>query len=340
METKRLNCKLTDVKVADLSDQFYTFEGYASTFGNVDRGDDAVVKGAFKDCLKELNKNATPIPNTEYSKLLPVLWQHEWDEPIGSFVEMKEDDKGLYVKAIMPKDDDFVKGRVIPQMKAGSVSDMSIGFMINDYSINDGVRMLEKLNLYETSLVTIPMNPEANLTTFKSAVFSNDLPMADKSTPFDHDAAQDRHSEKGVDHQSYLIADNKGDVVEYLLPVTDFVDGKLMVIPKAVFYAAYKINKINIDDATKENVIANIEKYYQKMGLESPYMKSGALRIDDAEVFSERELESLMKSGVSFSQTTAKAIISVLKSGSHRDDDEAQRDAELKANLEKLLNTL
>ena len=103
--------------------------------------------------------------------------------------EAREDAKGLFVKGIMPKDDTFVSGRVIPQMKSGSVSDMSIGFMIKDYDIKEGVRYLKEVSLLETSLVTIPMNPEANVTGFKNAVSYQDLPLADRDCAWDASAA-------------------------------------------------------------------------------------------------------------------------------------------------------
>ena len=44
--------------------EFGYFEGYASTFGNIDRTDDVVVSGAFHRCISK-------------GKLIKMLWQHQ-----------------------------------------------------------------------------------------------------------------------------------------------------------------------------------------------------------------------------------------------------------------------
>jgi phage head maturation protease len=133
LERKQLSF---EVKQIDREDpNYFTFEGYASTFGNIDLGDDIVAKGAFTESLKENPK-------------VKVLWQHKMDEPIGVPQIMREDEKGLFVVANLPKEDQFVKGRVMPQVKIGSVA--------------------EKLDLFEFSLVTKAMNPQAQVTNFKS----------------------------------------------------------------------------------------------------------------------------------------------------------------------------
>lgn len=133
----------------------FVFEGYLSTFGNVDNGGDVIVKGAFAKSLQ--------------SRMPSLLWQHDMNEPIGVFKEVREDEIGLYVKGCLPRDDDFVAGRVIPQMKVGSVKTMSIGYYANDYEYDaDGVRVLKEVTLLEGSLVTIPMNDMAKVSGFKS----------------------------------------------------------------------------------------------------------------------------------------------------------------------------
>jgi HK97 family phage prohead protease len=136
--------------------QFFKFSGYASTFGNIDRVNDVVVRGAFIESLKEM----MPI----------LLWQHEWHEPVGVFLKCQEEEKGLYVEAKMPLDDDFVRGRVVPQMKVGSIKSMSIGYSTENYTYdeNSGITYLNKLKLWEVSLVTIPANSQAVITDMKS----------------------------------------------------------------------------------------------------------------------------------------------------------------------------
>lgn len=141
--------------LADVGDEFFRFEGLASTFGNIDLVDDIVQPGAFKESILE--------------KLPIILWQHDMQEPIGMPEEIRETDAGLFVRIRLPKSDDLVKGRVMPQMKVGSIRTMSIGFRTKTFSIDQdtGIRELIKVDLKEISLVTFAANPLAVVTGFK-----------------------------------------------------------------------------------------------------------------------------------------------------------------------------
>jgi HK97 family phage prohead protease len=135
----------------------YKFEAYVSTFGNVDLGGDVVMPGAFSKSIKE-------------NPSIPILWQHKHDMPIGQSTNLFEDSKGLFVKYDLPKEDTFVSGRVLPQVKIGSIKEMSMGYWANEYSHDSktGNRHLDELTIFEGSLVTKAMNPEALITAFKS----------------------------------------------------------------------------------------------------------------------------------------------------------------------------
>lgn len=142
-------------QIDDSDDEFFRFEGLASTFGNVDLVNDIVVRGAFKDSLVE----RTPV----------ILWQHKSDSPLGMPEDIRETEQGLFLKAKLPKADTFVAGRVIPQIKVGSISTMSIGFRTVERDFNDeGIRLLKKVDLLEVSLVTFPANELAKVTGFKT----------------------------------------------------------------------------------------------------------------------------------------------------------------------------
>jgi HK97 family phage prohead protease len=143
-----------EIKQVKDDGEFFTFEGLASTFNNVDLVDDVVAKGAF---LKSLGER-TPV----------ILWQHNTNEPIGMPSEISENDEGLFIKARLPKEDDLVRGRVMPQMRVGSITKMSIGYSVKDSDNNGQVRVLKEIDLFEVSLVTFPANPKANVTGFKN----------------------------------------------------------------------------------------------------------------------------------------------------------------------------
>lgn len=151
-----------EVKQVQEDEEYFTFEGYASTFGNVDLGDDAIMKGAFASSLA---KNSS----------VPVLWQHQMSEPVGKSIQLYEDQVGLFIKAILPKSDTLVSGRIIPQMKVGSIREMSIGFFTRDAEMEKGIRLIKEIELYEVSLVTKAMNPQALVANFKSMESIRDI---------------------------------------------------------------------------------------------------------------------------------------------------------------------
>jgi hypothetical protein len=92
-------------------------------------------------------------------------------DPIGVFTEIKEDEHGLFLRGKMRKG--FEKTKWIASLiEDGAIDSMSIGFGLGrdgyEYDQAKDVRYLTSVKLYEISLVTIPMNAEARLTSFKS----------------------------------------------------------------------------------------------------------------------------------------------------------------------------
>jgi hypothetical protein len=135
-----------------------TFEGYASVFNNVDSHRDRVHPGAFKTSIKAREK---PVQ---------LLWQHQWQSPIGTITSLFEDAHGLYVKGTLLLDVAQAK-EAYSLMKAGVVRGLSIGYSVKRSRRNadTGVRELLDLNLWEISLVTQPANEAAQVTVVKSA---------------------------------------------------------------------------------------------------------------------------------------------------------------------------
>jgi hypothetical protein len=138
-----------------------TFTGYLSVFNNVDQGGDIVAPGAFADTL-EAWKAKGDLP--------PVLWQHRSGEPLGPFLEMREDSVGLWVKGQLLISDVPRAKEARALLKAKAIKGMSIGYVTRDDSWDrvTGIRTLKKLDLYEGSLVTFPMNAMAGVSNVKS----------------------------------------------------------------------------------------------------------------------------------------------------------------------------
>lgn len=143
------------------------FEGHASVFGNIDEGNDIVVPGAFKETLKEHKANGTSPA---------ILWQHDPRQPIGTPVDLKEDDKGLRVKGQLVLDVQQAR-EAHALLKSGAVSGMSIGFMPKKQETDEetGIRKLISVDLWEFSIVTFPMNPRAQVDAVKGRLFGGEM---------------------------------------------------------------------------------------------------------------------------------------------------------------------
>lgn len=131
-----------------------TISGYASLFGKTDQGGDVVQKGAYGASLTRLKDAGISVK---------LLWQHDPLQPIGVWDEVREDDRGL-----------FVKGRLLTEtqrgheaavlIKAGAIDGLSIGYRtVKAERDAGGQRLLAELELWEVSLVTFPMLSQARV---------------------------------------------------------------------------------------------------------------------------------------------------------------------------------
>lgn len=146
-----------------LLDEKGLFEGYGSTFGNLDLGKDIVEKGAFTRSLKEHKKAGT----------LPAMyWMHDRREPIGDWLEMEEDDKGLRVKGQLWCGETESANKAYRLLKGTSTKGLSIGYGVrkSEYDDKKGIRKLIDCDLPEVSVVGYGMNPKALVTSVKSAL--------------------------------------------------------------------------------------------------------------------------------------------------------------------------
>ena len=135
-------------------DDGWTFSGYASTFGNIDDGGDVVLRGAFSETLQRRRPK--------------LLWQHDIAEPLGKVLSLREDERGLFGEFKLSK---TTRGHDAYQLlKDGAIDSMSIGYIPEDQEFsNDGIRKLLSVDLLEISVVSIPMNEEALITSVKAS---------------------------------------------------------------------------------------------------------------------------------------------------------------------------
>jgi len=154
-DTTMSNKLTTHLEIKALSKR--QFEGYGSIFGNKDLGDDVVMHGAFNKTLSDhKGKNTLPA----------MLWMHDPGRIPGKWLEMEEDANGLYVKGVLADTDLGNEVHTLLGMKA--VSGLSIGYITKQQEFEDGIRLIKEADLLETSIVSIPMNPLAQVTHSKT----------------------------------------------------------------------------------------------------------------------------------------------------------------------------
>lgn len=153
---------------ADLStvDADGTFTGYASLFGRTDLGRDRVLPGAFAASLAR--RGAAGVK---------MLFQHDPNQPIGVWLELREDAAGLFVKGRLTTE--VARAReVLSLMRARALDGLSIGYRTVRGRTDDksGIRSLIEVDLFEISVVTFPMLPEARVAAVKGGRFAGRLP--------------------------------------------------------------------------------------------------------------------------------------------------------------------
>ena len=139
--------------VKELDDWAVEISWYAST-KDKDRWWDVVEPKAFASALERYMTN--PI----------VLLQHKTDKPIGVVEEADIDDNWLYIKAKISQNTDWV----VDLIKNWVLRAFSIWYSVKDYETDvreladwtyDMTNIIKDLELYEISVVSIPMNPYA-----------------------------------------------------------------------------------------------------------------------------------------------------------------------------------
>lgn len=140
-------------------DEHGRFAGYASVFGVVDNQRDRVSRGAFKRSLLE---RKSPVQ---------LLWQHQWENPIGTIEKLFEDERGLYIEGKLLLAVEKAR-EAYALLKAGALRGLSIGYQSKQARRcpDSGVRELLDVELWEISIVTVPANAAANVTVVKQAV--------------------------------------------------------------------------------------------------------------------------------------------------------------------------
>lgn len=169
-----------EVKFADDAEDG-TFAGYGAVFGNIDSYGDMIVKGAFKDTLREAKKSGQwPAMLLQHGG-----WGSDDMTPIGVWTDFEEDDKGLKVEGKLAVETQRGKDvHALLKMKPRpAITGMSIGYRVRDFERGTKpgmpIRTIKKVHLVEVSLVTFPANTLARIDGVKGLVNLTERQMED-----------------------------------------------------------------------------------------------------------------------------------------------------------------
>ncbi len=135
------------------------FSGYASLFHVRDGGGDIIQPGAFAATLRR-----------RAARGVRMLYQHDPARPIGVWLALREDARGLYAHGRLAMTS--AAGReVAALLRAGALDGLSIGFRTLRASRDPlrKARLIHAVDLWEISLVTFPMLPGARVRHVKAA---------------------------------------------------------------------------------------------------------------------------------------------------------------------------
>ena len=136
------------------------FAGYAVIWGDRNAHNEIVQRGAFRQSLEQHRADGTkPV----------MLWAHDPSEIIGVWTEIREDEKGLFVRGRLITS--TARGReAYDLLKAGALNGLSIGFRVlkGGETRQAGVRILTGIDVREISLVGMPSAGRARITSIRS----------------------------------------------------------------------------------------------------------------------------------------------------------------------------
>ena len=151
---KIFNLTSTFKSVEEADDGSVNIKGYAST-NDTDRAGDVIDKEAWeKGGLENFGNN--PI----------ILFNHDYNRPIGRATGLETDDRGLKLTANISKS----AGDVTNLVKEGILRAFSVGFRVKDADYieeTDGLKISDA-ELFEISVVSVPANQAATFSVAKS----------------------------------------------------------------------------------------------------------------------------------------------------------------------------
>ena len=259
--------------------------GYASTY-DVDSDNTQITRQALEGAKEDLMTYST------------VLFNHDMDRPIGKVIETDVDDVGLLVKIILSKEEDEIWKKI----DEGIINKFSIKGRATDLSPIEGdsqILQINKIELFEVSLVSVPANKEAytishwiakSLNFEKGVIPSHSPAIADIDIKWDATTAVDRirkwsSSDSSGDKEkinwskyatafTWFDSTDKENFGSYKLPHHDIIDGSFKVVWRGIAAAMAVLHGsrggVNVPDSVKRGIHNHLARHYKQFDKKTP----------------------------------------------------------------------
>ncbi|WAJ74565.1 HK97 family phage prohead protease [Moraxella bovis] len=152
--------------------------------------DERIITGIATTPSTDRDDDILEPTGAKFALPIPLLWQHNHNQPIGEVISATVTDKGIEIVAKIAKiaDDGKLKERIDEawqSIKSGLVKCLSVGFKIKEYNYLEsswGLHIKE-WEWYELSVVTVPANSDAVITSVKQIKDAFSLPLQPTPNP-------------------------------------------------------------------------------------------------------------------------------------------------------------
>lgn len=135
------------------------FSGVGATWV-VDRHGERFMRGAFAESIAAWR---------ERGALPPLLWQHDQHEPIGALIAVEETERGLEIVGRLALSTEYGRRAHELLLTAPGALSLSVGFVPGDYLDQPGPLTHSRVDWAELSLVSVPSQAGAVVTSVKTA---------------------------------------------------------------------------------------------------------------------------------------------------------------------------
>ena len=293
-------------KALDEDDSGINITGYAST-KDFDRAGDTIVPEAWtKGGLKNFEKN--PI----------ILFNHNYDKPIGRATGLKVTENGLEMKAKISKS---APENVAMLVKEGILGAFSVGFRIKDADYleeTDGLK-IKDAELFEVSVVSVPCNQAATFSLAKS--FDSEAEYEDFKKTF----------KNSVDLAGQSLAKDEDS-----FEASDTPDGTEKSVQKEMTMSEVQTPEIDLEAFAKKVADETAAKIAIRQAEEKAAAEAEAKAAEEAEVAKaaqEEEVKQSIRTGIE--SGTERLLADVQKELNDRNADMEETLAQYKKELEE-----